>query len=347
MYKITKKSDAINSTSTTFRLDIECRNKLKYLATKGNTTLSNVVRQLINDTHNTMEHSVKNNDIEQMNRHKNDQIFEDILAKLTAINNKLKLKLTTINEQFNELLVRNRNVKSAETADLTLTNKDVNNQKYHLDNTCTTPKDLYIARANDDMGHKIAQQINNKCDSVLDKIIDEYLRLTTIKYHQETDDEVSNTVVAKNVKKPKQSKDRYFFQDVSIDKNAQVPTLKIERRTQWQSIKDLPSADFNSLIGVEYATFMAMVDVLQVAYYKKKTSKGRPLKLCLEDMLLMTLERLIGHKTYSDISQNYDLTKDSIYKKIKWVESLLVENKIVKFIKSDTVSTNDTESETI
>ncbi len=96
---------------------------------------------------------------------------------------------------------------------------------------------------------------------------------------------------------------------------------------KWKHIKDLPSAGFRRLTGVKQATFEKMVQILQEAFVLKKKQGGRPNKLSIEDMLLMTLEYLREYRTYFHISQSYGISESNAYKTIRWVEDILIKSK--------------------
>jgi hypothetical protein len=70
-----------------------------------------------------------------------------------------------------------------------------------------------------------------------------------------------------------------------------------------------------------------MVGLLQNAHKQKKSLGGRPNKLCIEDMLLMTLEYLREYRTYFHISKSYDLSESNAYKIIRWVEDTLIKSR--------------------
>jgi hypothetical protein len=70
-----------------------------------------------------------------------------------------------------------------------------------------------------------------------------------------------------------------------------------------------------------------MVELLQNAHEKKKALGGRPNKLSIEAMLLMTLEYLREYRTYFHISKSYDLSESNAYKIIRWVEDTLIKSK--------------------
>lgn len=93
---------------------------------------------------------------------------------------------------------------------------------------------------------------------------------------------------------------------------------------KWNHIKELQPEAFRRLTGVKRATFDKMVKRLGDAHIKKKIQGGRPNKLSIEEMLLMTLEYLREYRTYFHISQSYAVSESSAYKTIRWVEDTLI-----------------------
>lgn len=96
---------------------------------------------------------------------------------------------------------------------------------------------------------------------------------------------------------------------------------------KWNHIKGLQPEAFRRLTGVKRTTFDKMVRILEEAHVSKKSQGGRPNKLIIEDMLLMTLEYLREYRTYFHISQSYGISESSAYKTIRWVEDALIKCK--------------------
>jgi hypothetical protein len=95
---------------------------------------------------------------------------------------------------------------------------------------------------------------------------------------------------------------------------------------KWIYIKGLPNEAFRRLTGIKRVTFEKMIELLKEALTKKKAQGGRPNKLKVEEMLLMTLEYLREYRTYFHISQSYGLSESNAYKSIKWVEDILIKS---------------------
>ena len=69
-----------------------------------------------------------------------------------------------------------------------------------------------------------------------------------------------------------------------------------------------------------------MIKILSASLEGKHTRGGRPNKLCVEDMLLATLEYYREYRTYFHIGQGYGLSESSCYKMIRWVEETLIKS---------------------
>ena len=97
--------------------------------------------------------------------------------------------------------------------------------------------------------------------------------------------------------------------------------------SQYDRVKGLGESDFRRLTGVKPKTFEKMVEVLTKAFARKKQHGGRPNKLCIEDMLPMTLEYLREYRPYFHIGRSYGLSESNACKGIEWVEDCLVKDK--------------------
>ena len=83
---------------------------------------------------------------------------------------------------------------------------------------------------------------------------------------------------------------------------------------------------FRRLTGVKRQTFQEMVDILSKAHAQKKARGGRPNKLQVPEMLMMTLEYLREYRTYFHIGARYGLSESNAYETIRWVENTLVQS---------------------
>jgi transcription initiation factor TFIIIB Brf1 subunit/transcription initiation factor TFIIB len=69
-----------------------------------------------------------------------------------------------------------------------------------------------------------------------------------------------------------------------------------------------------------------MVEILQKAYAEKHKRRGRKSKLCVEDMLLATLEYLREYRTYAHIAASFGIDESNIYRATRWVEDVLIKD---------------------
>jgi Helix-turn-helix of DDE superfamily endonuclease len=84
---------------------------------------------------------------------------------------------------------------------------------------------------------------------------------------------------------------------------------------------------FRRITGVKRKTFEFMVNVLTEEQVKKRIRGGRPNKLSIAEMLLMTLEYLREYRTYAHIGISYGLSESNAYQTIRWVENTLISRK--------------------
>ncbi len=93
-----------------------------------------------------------------------------------------------------------------------------------------------------------------------------------------------------------------------------------------EKVKGLDEEKFRRLTGVKRKTFDRMVGILEQANKDRVTNRGRKKKLCVENMLLMTLEYIREYRTYFHISQSYSVSESTAYKNVKWVEDTLIKH---------------------
>lgn len=95
---------------------------------------------------------------------------------------------------------------------------------------------------------------------------------------------------------------------------------------KFECVKNLKSEEFRRLTGVKFQTFMKMQEIIDVALKAKKSRGGRPNKLSVEDMILMTLEYLREYRTYFHIAKNYGISESNCYYNIRFVEDTLIKS---------------------
>jgi hypothetical protein len=95
---------------------------------------------------------------------------------------------------------------------------------------------------------------------------------------------------------------------------------------KYEEVQGLKTEEFRRLTGVKTETFEKMAEILLEGLKRKKQKGGRPNKLSVEDMLLMTLEYLREYRTYFHIGKSYGLSESNAYQTIKWVENTLIKD---------------------
>ena len=96
---------------------------------------------------------------------------------------------------------------------------------------------------------------------------------------------------------------------------------------RYDKIKELKGEKFRRLTGVKKKTYEKMLEILKKADKDKRAHGGRPNKLSIEDMTLMTLEYWRENRTYFHTGQSYGISESSAYKNIRWVEDTLIKSK--------------------
>lgn len=88
----------------------------------------------------------------------------------------------------------------------------------------------------------------------------------------------------------------------------------------------LNDKDFKQIVGVEKATFEAMVKILNVAYESKpkKWRGGRKKKLTTENQLFLTLKYLRQYVTQKELAFEFEVGEATVCDTIKWVEDILI-----------------------
>ena len=93
---------------------------------------------------------------------------------------------------------------------------------------------------------------------------------------------------------------------------------------KWKNLQIASDDDFRRIVGVKRKTFNRMVEILIEAQIKKKSRGGRPNKLSIPEMLLMTMEYLREYRTYAHIGMSYGISESNTYYAIRWVEDTLI-----------------------
>jgi hypothetical protein len=94
----------------------------------------------------------------------------------------------------------------------------------------------------------------------------------------------------------------------------------------YEKIKKLDTGEFRRYTGIHNETFEKMIKILKVAENKRRKKGGHKSKLCMEDMLLLTLEYLRENRTYFHIAQNYGIHETTAIRICRWVENTLIKS---------------------
>lgn len=89
---------------------------------------------------------------------------------------------------------------------------------------------------------------------------------------------------------------------------------------------ELDDESFRRLTRIKKSTFQKILEVLVEAHAKKKARGGRPNKLQVPEMLMMTMEYLREYRTYFHIAANYGLAESNAFETIRWVEDTLIKS---------------------
>jgi hypothetical protein len=91
---------------------------------------------------------------------------------------------------------------------------------------------------------------------------------------------------------------------------------------------DKSEVQFKRLTGVKKQTFKIMLKILEVQHAVDHEHGGKPLKVSLENRLLMALEYWREYRTYYHIGNTYGYSESQAFKIIKWVENTLIKSKV-------------------
>jgi hypothetical protein len=95
---------------------------------------------------------------------------------------------------------------------------------------------------------------------------------------------------------------------------------------RFESVKNIKEEEFRRLTGVKIGTFQKMEEIVGRALKEKKAKGGRPNKLGVADMLLMTLEYLREYRTYFHISKSYGISQSNCYYTICFLEDTWIKS---------------------
>ena len=120
---------------------------------------------------------------------------------------------------------------------------------------------------------------------------------------------------------------------------------------KFENLKKKSPKEFRRITGVKSETFTEMIKIISDADdIKKRTAKapgGRPLKLSVENRLLMALEYLREYRTYANIGASYGLSESKAYTNIRWIENVLIQSRVFSLPGKKALLKNDIEYEVI
>jgi len=96
--------------------------------------------------------------------------------------------------------------------------------------------------------------------------------------------------------------------------------------TKLETVKSYSNTQFRRITGVKRATFEKMIAILVVALAVKLSKGGRKPTLCVEEMLLASLEYWREYRSYAHIAASYGIHESNICRLIKWVENVLIKD---------------------
>jgi Helix-turn-helix of DDE superfamily endonuclease len=94
----------------------------------------------------------------------------------------------------------------------------------------------------------------------------------------------------------------------------------------FKILKHLGNKKFRRFVGIKKKTFMTMVKILTLSKLGSFTKGGRPPKLCIEDMLLATLQYWREYRTYFHIGTGFGVSESTVFNIVRWVESVLIKD---------------------
>jgi hypothetical protein len=116
---------------------------------------------------------------------------------------------------------------------------------------------------------------------------------------------------------------------------------------KYAKVQSLSPSQFRRATGVKQDTFNRMIEILTEAHKKKKARGGRPNKLDIPTMLLMTLEYLREYRTYLHIGTSYGVSESVAFQTIRWVENTLIKSQEFSLPGKKTLTKSDHEFEVI
>lgn len=88
------------------------------------------------------------------------------------------------------------------------------------------------------------------------------------------------------------------------------------------NVKSLSDNQFKRLVGINWSTFQAMLDVLKIDL----PTMGRPCKLCIEDQLLLCLSYWREYRTLFHVGMTYGVSETTAHRIVVHIENKLIKS---------------------
>jgi predicted DNA-binding protein YlxM (UPF0122 family) len=96
------------------------------------------------------------------------------------------------------------------------------------------------------------------------------------------------------------------------------------------NVEKLKESEYLETLGVRKVTFDKMLEELTRAYGEQRHKGGRlNYKLTLTDKLIITLIYLREYRTMHSIAVDYNVSKNEVWKVIRWVENTLIKSEFL------------------
>ena len=96
------------------------------------------------------------------------------------------------------------------------------------------------------------------------------------------------------------------------------------------NIETLKESEYQEVLGVRKATFEKMLEELERIHEEERQKAGRPnYKLKVSDKLVIMLKYLREYNSMKSIAVDYNVSKNAIWKSIRWSEDILIKAKFL------------------
>ena len=99
--------------------------------------------------------------------------------------------------------------------------------------------------------------------------------------------------------------------------------IKMKKNSVYDNYKNLDDKKFKEAVGIPKILFDMLVPILASKVKIVHKKGGRTPKLCIEDLLLMTLKYYRDYPTFSSISLSFGIDKSNAFRWINKIENML------------------------